>query len=432
MKKKTILYLVLYLVLLNGFIQTYLFKSEFVPLVSDILLFYLAFTTKNNVRAVGNAVSTFVVTLFAILLLGSTAISIINQMSPLTVVWGLRMVLRYVLLFLMVYKYFDYNDVEKYKKILIRFFWINAIAVAFQYFVEHKIADFIGGTFMSNGELFVFNLFAVFILSKDYFIGQLSRIRFLLLVCIEMFVAMVAEIKIMYFTIPLALYAVYVFTQKISIKHLLVLALAFFFLVPAMKATMSLMYGEEYVNRTFDMEFLEEETSKAYNLSEEAADYSFNRSTCVEMASTLILQDPFHLMFGYGIGSGNTSEKFGSWISAQYSKITSYNWFTSSWLLIEYGWIGYVLWILILIGMMFRFIQIYRKGKDSEIRYWSSLGFISVMFTFVIAWYNNMPYYNAYFIYLFWAVCFVAIHERRKMLLVNKSVQCNGCNEQNI
>ena len=95
---------------------------------------------------------------------------------------------------------------------------------------------------------------------------------------------------------------------------------------------------------TFDMEFIQEETSHAYTLSEEAADFSFNRSTCVEMASTLILNDPIHLLFGYGVGSGNTSEKFGTWISATYSKITSYNWFTSSWLLIEYGWVGYIIW----------------------------------------------------------------------------------------
>lgn len=30
-----------------------------------------------------------------------------------------------------------------------------------------------------------------------------------------------------------------------------------------------------------------------------------------------------------------------------------------------------------------------------------------------------MPYYNAYFIYLFWAVCFVGIRERQKELKNN-------------
>lgn len=418
MKAKKILYIILYLVLLNGVIQTYLFKSEFVPIISDILLFYLAFSRKHDIKAVSRAVGVWVVRLFAILLVGSTVIAIVNMMPPISIVWGFRMVVRYLLLFMMVYKFFNYTDVVKCKKMIVWFFWINTFMVVFQFYVERKVADFIGGTFMGNNELFVFYLFCAMLLSKEYFIGRLSKLYFFLLIAIEMFIAMVAEIKIMYFTIPLAIYAVYVFTKKFSVKHILILVLAFFFLVPTMKSVMSLMYGEEYVNSTFDLDFIQEETSKSYNLSAEAADYSFNRSTCVEMATTLILQDPIHVMFGYGIGSGNTSETFGTWISASYSKITSYNWFTSSWLLIEYGWVGYIIWILIILLLAYRLLRIYYKSKDPVVKYWSSLGFVSIMFTFIMAWYNNIPYYNAYFIYLFWAICFVGIRERQKMLML--------------
>lgn len=416
MEIKKLLFFVLYLILLNGFIQSYLIKSEYIPLLSDVILFYIAFSTKNNILDVSRAVGPWVVRLFAILLVGSTAISIMNAMPAISILWGLRMVVRYLLLFMLVYKYFTITDVDKFKRILIRFFWINTLIVAYQFFIEKKVGDFIGGIFLNNGELFVFNLYCTLLLSKEYFIGYLSKSRFIFLLVVEMFVAMVAEIKVMYFTIPLAIYAVYIFTKKFSIKHIVVLVCAFFFLVPCMKMAMSLMYGEEYVNKTFDMEFIQEETSHAYNLSEEAADFSFNRSTCVEMASTLILKDRIHLLFGYGVGSGNTSEKFGTWISASYSKITSYNWFTSSWLLIEYGWVGYIIWILIFLLLAYRLLLIYHKSQDPIVKYWSSLGFISVMFTFIIAWYNNVPYYNAYFIYLFWAVCFVGIRERLKEL----------------
>ena len=347
MEIKKLLFFVLYLILLNGFIQSYLIKSEYIPLLSDVILFYIAFSTKNNILDVSRAVGPWVVRLFAVLLVGSTAISIMNAMPAISILWGLRMVVRYLLLFMLVYKYFTKTDVDKFKRILIRFFWINTLIVAYQFFIEKKVADFIGGLFLGNGELFVFNLYCTLLLSKEYFIGHLNKSRFIFLLVVEMFVAMVAEIKVMYFTIPLAIYAVYVFTKKFSVKHIVVLVCAFFFLVPCMKMAMSLMYGEEYVNKTFDMEFIQEETSHAYNLSEEAADFSFNRSTCVEMASTIILTDPVHLLFGYGIGSGNTSETFGTWISAFYSKITSYNWFTSSWLLIEYGWVGYIIWTLV-------------------------------------------------------------------------------------
>lgn len=416
MESKKLLYVVIYLIFINGLIQTYVIKNELVPLLSDFLLFYLALTNKNNIKGVMHAVGTWVVSLFVVLLVGGTAVGIMNVMPPYSILWGLRMVVRYLILFMMIYKWFGTNDVCKLKKLIIKFFWINAIVVAFQYFIERKVADFIGGTFMGNSELYMFNLFATMLLSKEYFVGKMSRKRFYLLICIEMFIAMAAEIKIMYFTIPLAIYAVYIFTKKFSIKHIILLVLAFFFLVPAMKATMLLIYDEQYVNNTFDLEVIQEETSKAYNLSDEAADFSFNRSTCVEMASTIILQDPVHLLFGYGIGSGNTSKKFGTWISMQYSRITSYNWFTSSWLLIEYGWVGYIIWIAILLLIALRFISIYYKANDLGVKYWSSLGFISTLFTYVLAWYNNIPYYNAYFIYLFWAFCFVGIRERQKKL----------------
>ena len=416
MTKKKLLYVVLYLILLNGFIQTYLIKSEFIPVIADVLVFYVAFTVRNNLSAVTRVVGSFVVTSYVLLLVGSTGVAFVNGMPIPATLWGLRMVLRYLLLFMMVYKYFDADDIAKYKRIIFKFFWINTALVAFQYFVEGKVGDFIGGIFSGNGGQFLFNLFVTFLMSKEYFTGHLKKSRFLWLVAIEMFIAMVAEIKMMYFTIPLAIYAVYVLTKKFSVKHIIILAVAFFCLVPTMKAVMSLMYDDNYVNKTFDIDAIEEETSHDYNLSEEARGLSFNRSTCIEKTSAFILCDPGHLMFGYGIGSANTSATFGTWIRAKYSLTTSYNWFTPSWLLIEYGWIGFVIWILILFGIAWRFFSIFRRSRDEVVKYWSSLGTVSAMFTYLLAWYNNLPYFNAYFIYLFWAVCFTAVSIRQKAL----------------
>ena len=121
-----------------------------------------------------------------------------------------------------------------------------------------------------------------------------------------------------------------------------------------------------------------------------------------------------HIITGFGIGSGNTSEKFETNISQTYSKITSYNWFTPSWLLVEYGWIGFILWILALLFLAKKYLSFYKQSTDKETKYWSSLGFLLSLFTFIIAWYNNIPYFNAYLIYLFWAICFVGINNRRK------------------
>ena len=415
MKPKQALYIVIYVILLNGVFQQYLVKNQYLPFISDVIIFLLAFT-QPNFKDIKRLIGTSIVTILSILLIYSTIIAFINLMPPISTLWGLRMVIRYFLLFVLVIKNFSAYDVIKVKKILVRFFWINTAVIVFQYFIEHKYADFIGGTFLNNGEVFVFYLISALIFSKDYFEKRIRLNKFLLFIVTEMFVAMAAEIKIMYFTIPLAIYGTYILTRKFSFKHIIILLIAFFGLIPAMKATMSLMYGDEYINKVFDIENIQEETTHAYNLSEKAADYSFNRGTCIEKATTFILKDPVHILTGFGIGSGNTSSVFETRISQIYREITSYNWFTPSWLLVEYGWIGFILWILTLSCLSAKFFFYYKQTKDIEIRYWSSLGFLSAIFTFIIAWYNNIPYFNAYIIYLFWAICFVAIKNRHKKL----------------
>ena len=114
------------------------------------------------------------------------------------------------------------------------------------------------------------------------------------IIIVEIFTAMAAEIKIMYFTIPLAIYAVYVFIKKFSITHVITLIIAYFCLIPAMKTILLLMYNEQYVNKVFNIEAIEKETKGSYNLSENAANISFNRSTCVEKATLIILKDEIH------------------------------------------------------------------------------------------------------------------------------------------
>lgn len=420
MKPKQLLYIVIYIVLLSGLLQQYLIKNQYLPFISDIIIFLLAFM-QPNLKGIRKIIGTPIVTILSILLIFSTIIAFINLMPLISILWGIRMVIRYFLLFILINKYFNINDVIKVKKILVRFFWINTVIIIFQYFIEHKFADFIGGTFLNNGEVFVFYLISAFIFSKDYFEKRIRLNKFLLFISIEMFVAMAAEIKIMYFTIPLAIYGTYVLTTKFSFKHIMVLAIAFFCLIPIMKVTMSLMYGDEYINKVFSIEDIQEETTHSYNLSSEAADYSFNRGTCIEKATTFILKDPIHILTGFGIGSGNTSDIFGTHINQKYSKITSYNWFTPSWLLVEYGWIGFILWILALLFLSGKYFSFYKRSADKEIRYWSSLGFLSSFFTLIIAWYNNIPYFNAYIIYLFWAICSVGIYERNKQIRIFKN-----------
>jgi len=411
-KTKKILIFILIWILLSGIIKQYIYNIELIIFVPDLLLLYLALTKfPKKSRLLGTYIGKYIPMLFSILIVGGSLVSILNFMPLISLLWGLRMVVRYLLLFIFIYRTFDMSDVYKFKNIVTKAFWVNLLFVAFQFFVEGKIGDWIGGTFSDNGMQFLFNLFCVFIFSADYFSGRLKRRRFVMILASQMFIAMVAEIKMMYFTIPLAVYAVYVMLKKFSFKHIAVLVVAFVGLVPAMSSVMSLMYGEEYIEKVFDLESIQDETSHAYSFSAEN-DIGFNRNTSAELAGSVILQDWIHHITGYGVGSANASPLFGTWIFARYGVLTSYNYFTSSYLLIEYGWIGFIIWIIILALIAKRFYNMYIKSKDPYIKYWSSIGCVSALFTYLIAWYNNTPYCNAYIIYYFWGICWIAIRER--------------------
>lgn len=398
----------------SGAIQQYIYNHELIPLVPDLLIFYLAFLKfPKKDKNWDLFPEKYIPQLFVILLIGSTIVSVVNLMPLKSVLWGLRMIVRYLLLFVFVYRTFDMSDVFKFKRIVTKTYWINLLFVILQYFVEGKFGDAVGGVFGGNGILFVFNLFCIFLFSADYFQGRLKYNKFALILAGQMFIAMAAEIKMIYFTIPLAVYAVYVLMKKFSIKHIVVLVIAFLGLVPAMSVTMSFMYGEEYIKKTFDIESIEKETSKTYSFSAEEG-IGFNRSTSIALTGKIILTDPIHLITGYGIGSANASPTFRSWIFTRYGVLTSYNYFTPSYLLIEFGWIGFMIWVIVLFLLVKRFYDIFRITIDPHVKYWATIGCLSALFTYLLSWYNNVPCCDAYLFYFLWAVCFVAIKCRRK------------------
>lgn len=416
---KKILIFILYWILLSGVIRQYIYNNELILFVPDLLLFYLA-CSKYPKKSWDVGIGKLIPKLFATLLIGSTIISIVNLMPLISILWGLRMIVRYLLLFMFISRTFDITDIIKCKKIIVKIFWINLVFIVFQYFVEGKYGDFIGGTFEGNGKLFVFNLFCVFLFSADYFRKTLKFYKFILILAGQMFIAMAAEIKIMYFTIPLAVYAVYIMIKKFSFKHIVVLVIAFFGLIPAMTSVMSLMYEEDYIEKTFDKENIERETSKTYSFSA-GENVGFNRNTSIALAGEVILKDPVHFVSGYGIGSANASSVFGTWIFDCYGVLTSYNYFTASYLLIEFGWFGFSIWIIILFLITKRFYDNYKTTSDAYIKYWATIGCLSALFSYLIAWYCNVPYCDAYLLYFLWAICFVAIRERLKQPELQKN-----------
>lgn len=411
-KLRKYLYYIILFIFIKGVLIKFLGNKDVFDLMTDVLVFYIAYKVprgeKGEVRSMlGKGVVWATGTFLFVGLLAD----LINLVPPLTVLWGVRMFARYFLLLYAIIKLCDAHDVGLFKGFLYRMFKWNVIACVVE-FLLGRMGDSMGGTFVGNGQLILFLMICLILFTVDYFNRSISLVNFLIRIASVFVIAMWAEIKLLYFFVPLCVYTGYVLIRKFSIGHIITLTMAYFLLIPVMQFALSFYFGEKYVNDVFDRDYVEQETHHdGYNLA--AIGRSFNRGTCIIKAESMFLQDPTHYYLGHGIGSGTNSGTFGTWIKQRYED-TAYFFFTSSYVLIETGWIGYIAFLLIYLFITIRFWKSFWHQEDDAIRYWAALGMMMGLFTFMLIWYNDRPYADYYLPFILWAFCLLAIERKGK------------------
>lgn len=422
MRYKQIIYIILYLLIYVGAVQKYIWNNQLITLLPDVLIFYLSFLSFRSRKRLKtgfvSAVGKPVCLVFVLMLLSSVVGALFNFASIASYIWGLRVLIRYPLFVWIVYKYFDNTDVYKSKRILYSGFFANIIFCFFQFF-RGEVGDFMSGTFTGNGLLMLYTLLVFIISSADRVYKLISFKRYMLIVAGSMLIAIWAEIKVMYFLFPLAFYALYVLLKKFNFKLVVLLVLGFLFLIPIMQFFMSFYYGHEYVEQTFNADFIAEETSHAYGFQEGG----FNRSTAIEKTDEILLDTPLKKIFGNGLGSGSISTFFGTGYSSLYSYTTFWN-FSTSYCLTEMGWVGFILYFFLFFFIIVQFFFFYRETKDPVIKYWTSIGIVCGLVTYIIAWYNDNVYFKYLPMYFLWGICLVAIQCRKRELynLLNREI----------
>jgi len=398
-------------IMLGSLIHRYLWPSQLSLLVPDIIVFMLSLAnistlSTNGFRYLtGNALRFCV---YAFIFLG-IASDIIHLTSPLAMIWGVRMFVRYFLLLLLILKYYSFEDVNYFHILVYKVFYLNTIFCVIQFFMDVK-GDAMGGVFTGNGDMALFVLVSLIIFVFDYYNNKISLPHLLALIVISFILAMWAEIKMMYFAIPVAIYAAFVISQSFSIKNLVILLVGILLFVPVLTKTLSLYYDESYIAKTLDYNSLVEYNSNSYGFTEE----SVNRGTALSITLNEILNDPLDKFIGYGIGSGTASKHF-STSAFNENKRTVYSFFTISYVLIETGLIGLILFCLIYLAFTISFYRVYRVATDESIKYWSGLGLLLGVFSFLFIYYNSSPYSNYYLPFCIWGICYVAINEKLKI-----------------
>lgn len=427
-KTKKYIYWAIYAILYCSVIQRYIWANQFCQILPDIIIFSIFFfkkgliirnTPKINI-ILGKWVPRTLILFFAVGIISD----IVNLVNPIAVIWGARMLLRYILLFLLVYKNFEAKDLIKLQKIINISFYINSILILYQFTVG-VTGDSMGGIWNGNGELSIYIILMTIYFSATYYKKGMPLKSFLFRILFFYITAIWAEIKMLYFFLPICIYGVYILLKSFSIKHIIILIIAWFLAIHLLTQVLSLYYNEEYVSQTLNLEDLQAYNTNNYGFTEE----SLNRGTIFKK-STLFLDSPVYIAIGHGLGSGNMSSYFSTDLAEQYGK-TCYSFFTMSYLLMEVGYTGLILYLAIYFLILYNFFSIYRKTKDQIIKFWATMGVLATAATFLMIYYNSVPLNNYYFGYLFAAICSIGIKERLKYLYATKLAQIKTTNINN-
>ena len=406
-RTKKILFFAIYWILYSGLVARYIGFEEVVKFGLDILVFVIVFRLiplDVNKGLMGVLIGRWL-PLVALAFFGITTLTaLVESLNLITILWGIRMSLRYFLILYAIIRLCDREDVDKFKKIMdVAFIW-NAV-FCFLQLLSEVVGDMMGGLFIGNGQLAMFLVLMTFIYTADYLKEEKSLLEYAIRLAVSFAIAIFAEVKMLYFVIPLCVYGTYVFMKKFSVGHVVALVIGLYAFVPVISSVLSLYYDKSYVDRVTDQEHVMEYNESSYGFTK----LSFNRNTCIPMCHELILKKGDHQLFGYGIGSGTASSRFGTDIYKKYGLTTFYFYFTPSYVLVEGGWIGFVLFVLFYALLLWRFYVFYKETEEPTSKYWATMGLLASLMTFLMIWYGGEPYTNYYQFFVFWGFCFVGL-----------------------
>ena len=412
---KNNIYLAIYLILYCSLVQRYIWGNQLIQLLPDIIIAIICIFQKgltNRIarkKSIKSILGNLIIYLYILFFILGIFSDLYNMVNPISAIWGIRMIIRYGLLFLLVYKNFNLYDLNIIRKIINHSFYINMFFILFQ-FITNERGDAMGGIWGGNGELAIYIILLTLLYSADFFYNKMSIKQYIFKISFFFMSSMWAEIKILYFVLPLCVYGTYVLIKKFTFKHIIILVSAFFLSIPILSQILSLYYDDDYVTQTLNTEELQKYNESSYGFTEE----SLNRGTIFKK-SDLFLDSTIYKTIGHGLGNGTVSQYFSTDVFETY-KNTFYYYFTTSYLLMEVGYTGLIIFIIIHIILLYKFYINYASSKDYILKYWSSLGMLSTIITFIIIYYNSIPLSNYYLGYLFWAICCIAINERKIQL----------------
>lgn len=414
-KVKWLIYFVLFYSLFFRFATDYLHIPSSSRYVIDFCLLcacVVFLKGKNKFRQTQKVICIFIVLYYVYCFITY----FLNYQSLIYLAYGTVFRFRYYLFTILCMALLDKTDAKRLLNALCKLFYINALIIVYQYFVEHLRGDYLGGIFGNirgcNGYL---NIFLICVITIEVFhylnsswVQKRKPYSLMLKLFIAVLIAAVAELKFFFVEVIVLLIFAVIFTgfswKKLFITLLVSSGLAIGFSVFSIVYT----YGADFLDLNL---WIELASSGAYS-SGYSGTGEVNRLTFASVISDRFFTSETKKLFGMGLGncSNSSISIFNTPFYETYGRIR-YDWFTSSATLLEQGWLGmcfYVGFFLLIFYLAGKAKK--NAGEDLLFCYMSqALSVISVM---LMLYNNSMTLESGFIVYFILTIPFFAREQR--------------------
>lgn len=288
---------------------------------------------------------------------------LLNYQSLIYYFWGLRNNIRFFVFFFACILFVRERSIGNYLRFFDSLFWINFVAVLYQYFVLGQSQDNLGGLFgMEKGCNGYMNIFLMIVATRSilsYMNHQERMFWCLIKLSAALLVAIFSELKIfiveLIIIVALAAVITKFSTRKLGIILVVMVGvLAAGRLIAILFPVFSEWFSIERMWRNVT-------SSKGYTASGD-----MNRFTAVSVVLTHFLPYWWNKLFGLGLG--NCDYAGFSFLMTPFYRTygrMNYTWFSSAFLILETGIVGLVLYCLFFV---FIFLGASKMEKEKPAR----------------------------------------------------------------
>ncbi|KGR73996.1 hypothetical protein [Ureibacillus sinduriensis] len=394
--KKLIFFQIYYNLAIKFFIGQFGFPHS-LNYITDVVTFVIVLLSVGELRA-GYYKNKFIYHLIFLLMLFTVIGYLFNLYSPLLYLWGLRNTFRFFVFFLCCTVLLEKKDIKKIIAILMKLLPLNVILCTYQYFtlrnsggyVSLYLGDFIGGMFGpmqgSNVAMNVYLSILLIMLLAAFIEKKVSFAKFGLYTSMCFYIAILAEMKIVFFDFLIILIMI-MLISRISFKKIASFLLGIVVLLGVLNIWTN--FNPESSAYLTNWDSIIEYTGK----TSYAGTSSLNRLTAIPMISTIFFQNNVGgNLVGIGLGNADTSNiaAFNSLTYATYGDILKYTYFQQAILYLETGWIGLLLYLCFFIVIFFStFLNSKIRWANNEEYIYILLARVFSILAIVMVFYNQ-------------------------------------------